>query len=447
MNNKNMDMLHGSLADKILRFALPLAFTGILQQMFNAADIAVVGQFVGKSAMAAVGSNAPVIGILVNFFVGISLGTNVVIAQQLGAGNKSRVSRAAHTSIVVAVLGGILVTLIGELCMEPLLGFLSVPDDVVELSALYLKIYFAGIPVVLLYNFEASILRSIGDTRTPLYVLVISGVLNVLLNLFFVIVVHMTVDGVALATIASNAVSAVILFVVLLRTDSPVRIEIKKLGIDISILKRILKIGVPAGIQGMIFSLANICIQSGINSLGTTVMAASSAAFNVEVFAYYIFNSFGQACTTFTGQNYGAGNYDRCKKVMRYSLVMDMVFTLSICGLILLFGKALLGLFTGDTEVIDTGYIRLVYIFSAYIFSLIGDIFSGYMRGFGMSFIPAIVALISICGVRIFWVYAIFPHNATFSNLLMVYPISLCCQAVVMLILYFMLRKRIYSLD
>ena len=282
-SGNQIDMLNGSLADKILLYALPLAATGILQQLFNAADIAVVGQFAGKEAMAAVGSNSPLIGLLINLFVGISLGTNVVIATAIGQKKTDIVNKAVHTSILVAIAGGIFLTVIGEILAAPVITLLGVPDDVYSMALLYLRVYLCGMPVILLYNFEASIFRSIGNTRMPLLALIAGGVINVTLNLFFVVILHMTVNGVALATVISNFVSSLILFIKLRHTDAVIRVRKEEFGIDRQTLKRILHIGVPSGLQGMVFSLANIIIQSAINSLGTVVMAASSAAFNLEL--------------------------------------------------------------------------------------------------------------------------------------------------------------------
>ncbi|MDE6567511.1 MAG: MATE family efflux transporter, partial [Lachnospiraceae bacterium] len=312
MNTKteNMDMLQGSLTDKILKFALPLAATGILQQLFNAADVAVIGQYAGKNAMAAVGSNSPVIGLLVNAFVGIALGANVVISRFTGQKNSDGVRKAVHTSVVFAVLSGIFLTVLGELAAPYLLRLLSVPDDVFPLSLLYLRVYLLGLPVIFLYNFESAIFRSQGDTRTPLICLVISGVINVALNLFFVRVLKMTVDGVATATVVSNLISSAMLFYLLCHRKDHIRLQVGELRIDRQVLAAMVRIGLPAGLQGMVFSISNLCIQSAINRLGSDVMAASSAAFNIEIFAYYVINSFGQACTTFVGQNYGAGNVD-----------------------------------------------------------------------------------------------------------------------------------------
>ena len=446
-----MDMLQGSLADKIILFALPLAATGILQQLFNAADIAVVGNFassdpaVNKAAMAAVGSNAPLIGLFVNLFVGIALGSNVAIAQAIGQRNAQKVTQTVHTSVLVALIGGAAFLVLGQLFTIPILHMMSVPDDVLHLSELYLRIYICGFPVIFLYNFESSIFRSVGDTRTPLVVLTISGVLNVLLNLLFVIGFHMSVAGVALATVISNAASAAVLFVLLLRTNQPVRLHVKKLRIHAGPLRHILKIGVPAGVQGMIFSLSNIIIQSAINSLGTTIMAASSAAFNIEIVAYYLINAFGQACTTFTGQNYGAGEMERCKKVLKRCVGLAFLFAGVLCTVILLFGKGLLHLFTADPEVIEAGYLRLVYIFGSYVFSLLVEVMSGYLRGFGYSIFPALATVIGVCGVRITWIYTVFPLRPTFASIMIIYPISMCVTAVILWAIYGSKRKAIYG--
>lgn len=429
----SMDMINGSLGDKIVKYAIPLAVTGILQQLFNAADLAVVGRFAGKEAMAAVGSNAPVIGLLVNLFVGISLGSNVIIAKSIGQGDNENISKAVHTSVVVAVLGGVFLAALGEFLAPEVVKMLDVPGEVYPLAVKYLRIYLAGMPVILLYNFEAAIFRSCGNTQTPLAALVVSGILNVILNLFFVLGLGMDVDGVATATVLSNLVSSVILFVALMRTELAIRIEPRKLRIHGRVLVQILKIGVPAGIQGMIFSFANLIIQSAVNSLGTTVMAASSAAFNLEVFSYYIMNSFGQACTTFVGQNYGAGKGDRCRKVLKLCLLQSFVSTAASSVLILLFSTPLLSIFNTDPDVIAAGKIRLVYIFFAYLFSFAQEGLSGYLRGFGVSFIPAACAVIGICGVRLTWIFTVFRQSPSFTTIMQVYPLSLGVTAAVIL--------------
>lgn len=431
-----IDILNGPMWDKILRYALPVAATGILGQLFNASDIAIVGNFAEGdtvAAVAAVGANGPVIGLLLNIFIGIALGANVVIANAIGRGDKETVSRAVHTSIVAAVLGGIIVGLLGQLLAEPVLSMLQVPEDVFPLALKYMRIYLLGLPVIFLYNFEAAIFRSAGDTKTPLVALALSGVLNVILNLFFVVVLNKTVDGVAIATVLANVVSSVVLLRRLLRSELFIHVEFKNLRIDWKILWRILKIGVPAGIQGAVFSLSNIVIQSAINSLGKVTMAASSAAFNVEIMAYYILNSFGQACTTFVGQNYGAGQIDRCRKALKLCLIESVIATACAVCIALLSGKYLIALFNNDPEVIRLGMVRLKFIFMSYIFSTIYDCMSGYMRGFGISLTPALLTIFGVCGTRIIWIYMVFPMSQTFETIMQVYPISLAINMVLIL--------------
>ena len=430
-----LDMLHGSIWNKLPRFALPVAATAILEQLFNASDVAVVGNFAGDAAektaaVAAVGANTAIIGLIVNLFVGIALGANVVIANAIGRDDKDAVHRAVHTSILVALLGGAAIAVIGELIAGTLLHSLNVPDDVYPLALLYLRIYLLGMPVILLYNFEAAIFRSIGDTKVPLIALACSGVLNVILNLFFVAVLGMTVNGVAIATVISNALSSLILFIRLIRTDKYIKLEPRSLRIDGQSMKLILKIGLPAGIQSAVFSLSNIVIQSAINSLGKVVMAASSAALNIELLAYYVLNSFSQACTTFVGQNYGARQIDRCRKTLLLSILEDFIASAIAIGIVLLSGRFLLSIFNSDPEVIEIGYTRLIYLFSAYVFSMLYEVLSGYMRGFGISLIPAILTTFGVCGIRIFWINFVFPQNPTFTTIMTVYPISLSSTAL-----------------
>lgn len=444
MNTKteSMDMLQGSLTDNILKFALPLAVTGILQQLFNAADVAVVGQYAGKNAMAAVGSNSPVIGLLVNAFVGIALGANVVISRFTGQKNADGVRKAVHTSVVFAVLSGFSLTILGEIIAPFLLRLLSVPDNVFPLSLLYLRVYLLGLPVIFLYNFESAIFRSQGDTRTPLICLVISGVINVALNLFFVRVVGMTVDGVATATVVSNLISSAMLFYLLCHRKDSIRLQVRELRIDRQVLAAMVRIGLPAGLQGMVFSISNLCIQSAINRLGSDVMAASSAAFNIEIFAYYMINSFGQACTTFVGQNYGAGNVERCRKVAKVSLVLDFAITVVISVLLIIFGRPLLGLFNRDPVVASIGMIRLRYILSAEVVNVVMEVISGAMRGYGYSLVPAVITFAGVCGIRITWVYTVFQASQSFHTLMMVYPISWIVTAIALCVAYFAFMRR-----
>ena len=436
-SSQKMDMLNGPIWNKLIQYALPVAATGILEQLFNASDLAIVGNFTGAAktiAVAAVGANSPIVGLLLNLFIGIALGTNVIIATAIGKKDNDTVHKAVHTSIILSLIGGLLVTVLGELFIGNLLKMLNVPDEVFPYALLYIRIYLLGMPVILLYNFEAAIFRSIGETKTPLKALALSGVLNVLLNLFFVIVLKMTVNGVAIATVIANLISSLLLFVKLLHTEQIIRIKKQELKFDFSVFRKIMQIGLPAGIQSAVFAVANIVIQSAINSLGTTVIAASSAAFNIEIFAYDVFNSFSQACTTFTGQNYGAGQLKRCKKVLFLCILEDFIATASVVALVLFTGKSLLALFNNDPQVIELGYIRLLMVFSAYAFSMLYENMSGYLRGFGLSLVPAILTVIGVCGVRIFWILAIFPAHRTFRSIMAVYPVSLATTAVLIFI-------------
>ena len=437
LTNQKMDMLHSSIWNKIIQYAIPVAATGILEQLFNASDIAIVGNFTGSAktvSVAAVGANSPIVGLLLNFFIGIALGANVVIANAIGKNDEHTIHKAVHTSVIMAVAGGLLVTVFGELFIGNLLQMLNVPDDVFPYALLYIRIYLLGMPVILLYNFEAAIFRSIGETKTPLKVLAVAGVLNVILNLFFVIVLKMTVNGVAIATVISNFVSSALLLVKLVKTDSEIRIRRQELAFDTEAFKKIIRIGLPAGIQTAVFSVANIVIQSAINSLGTIVIAASSAAFNIEIFAYDMLNSFSQACTTFTGQNYGAGQIKRCKKVLLLCILEDAIATASVIVLVLISGKALLSIFNNDSQVIELGYTRLVMIFSAYTFSMLYENLSGYLRGFGISLVPAILTIIGVCGVRILWILTVFPTHRTFKAIMTAYPVSLATTALLIFI-------------
>lgn len=437
LKKQKLDMLNGSIWNKLPVFALPIAATGILEQLFNASDIAIVGNFAQTDktvAVAAVGANSPIIGLILNLFIGIALGANVVIANAIGRDDRQTVQKAVHTSMVVSVIGGVLVAIIGELIAEPLLTVLNVPDDVLELALLYLRIYFLGMPVILLYNFEAAIFRSIGETKMPLIALTLSGILNVLLNLFFVIVLKMSVNGVATATVLANVVSAGILYIKLIKSDKYIKVEFKKLRIDGKVFAKIMQIGLPAGIQSAVFAVANIVIQGAINSLGTVVIAASSAAFNIEIIAYNVMNSFSQACTTFVGQNFGANKIDRCKKTLFLCLIEDAIASGTAILIVLITGKFLLSIFNNNPEVIEIGYTRLVIIFIAYIFSMLYEVMSGYLRGFGFSLVPAILTTVGVCVLRIIWINTVFPANRTFVTIMTAYPVSLATTALLIFI-------------
>ena len=436
-------MTEGSLWNKILGFAFPLALTGILQQMFSAADLAVVGNFtedLGEACMAAVGANTPIMSFIINGFLGISLGSNVIIANAVGRKDENTIRKAVHTSLIIAVICGIITAVLGQLIAEPLLRSQNISDESVNMAITYFRIYVGGLPVILLYNFEAAIFRGIGNTKLPFIALVISGVINVGLNIVFVLVLHRNVDGVAIATVISNLISSIILLICLKKTKTAARFDWNHLKIDMPVLKRIMKIGVPACIQSCVFSSANIIIQSAINSLGTVVAAASSAAFNIEIFSYYVLNSFGQACTTFTGQNFGAWKLDRCKRSLRLCLIEGIIVEGLMVTSLLFAGRFMLSVFTDNPELIEIGYIRVLFITTAHLFSLFYDVMSGYMRGFGISLSPALVTMCCICGIRFVWIYTVFEYFHSFSSIMAVYPVSLGVNAIAIFILLLIKR-------
>lgn len=430
-------MLEGSLWDKIIVFALPIALTGILEQMFNAADVAVLGRFVGTEAMAAVGNNVPIVGLIVTLFLGLSLGANVVIAQYIGARRLKEASRAVHTALALSILAGIGVTLLGELFAAPLLSLLDVPDAVMPLAELYLRVFLLGMPFMSVYNFASAILRSHGDTGTPLIALLAASALNVVLDLGFVLVLGLGADGVAWGTVLSYLVAASLLIHALRREEGVLRLDFRLLRVRRHHTKRIFVIGMPAAVQGMVFCFANLVIQAALNSLGAEVMAASAAAFTIEINMYCVIAAFQQACTTFVSQNYGAGNLPRCREVTRWSLRLNIIAMLVLGALILLFMRPLLRIFNGDPAVVEIGVIRIVYVVVPEIFAVFIDIFSGSMRGYGYSLMPAVVTLVCICGVRLSWVWLVFPYRPTFETLMVIYPIS---WAVTSLGLYFLYR-------
>lgn len=429
-------MLEGSLWDKIIVFALPIALTGILEQMFNAADIAVLGRFVGTEAMAAVGNNVPIVGLIVSLFLGLSLGANVVIAQYIGARRRKEASRALHTALVLSLLAGVFVTLTGELFAAPLLNLLDVPAAVMSMSELYLRIFLLGMPFMSLYNFASAILRSHGDTGTPLVALLAASALNILLDLVFVLVWDMGVDGVAWGTALSYLVAAAMLIRALRQEEGILRLDFRLLRLRRHHTKRIFVIGMPAAVQGMVFCIANLVIQAALNSLGAEVMAASAAAFTIEINVYCVIAAFQQACTTFVSQNYGAGNLPRCRSVTRWSLLLNIVAMLVLGSCILVFMRPLLRIFNGDPMVVEIGTTRILYVVVPEIFAVFIDIFSGSMRGYGYSLMPAIVTLLCICGVRLSWVWLVFPHHPTFETLMIIYPISWAVTSMFLYLLY-----------
>jgi putative MATE family efflux protein len=439
---KEKDLIHGPLAGSMATYALPVALTGILQQLFNAADVAVVGRLVGTEAMAAVGTDGPLVAFIINFFAGLTLGSTVVIATAIGERDEEKVHRGVHTSLLLSLITGAMAALISEFAVVPVLGMLDVPSEVFSMAVLYMRIYLAGLPVIVLYNFLTAVFRSAGNTEDPLLALVVSGVINVVLNIFFVAGLGMDVDGVALATVISNAVSSTLLIILLRKVKSGIRLRWQEMRIDRAVMKRILRIGVPSGIQGMIFSIANIIIQTGINSLGTIIMAASSAAFNIEACAYYVVNAFGQTCTTFVGQNNGAGKQKRCVRCLFDALGLDYVFTGAVCAILLIFGRQILSLFNQNPDVIAYGYLRLEIVFFSFLFSIVQEVLSGYLRGYGISALPALLSVVGICGVRIFWIFSVFQRSPDLHTIMLAYPVSNAVTAAVLGIAVLQFHRR-----
>ena len=445
-NGYQMDMVHGPLAGKILLFALPLMFSSILQLLFNAADVVVVGRYAGEAALAAVGSTSSLINLLVTLFVGFSVGTNVVVARDLGAGRPEQVRAGVHTAVAIALISGVLLTVLGLAAARPLLVWTASTPDVIDLATLYLRIYFCGMPVNMLYNFGAAILRAQGDTRRPLYFLAIAGVTNVALNLLFVIAFQMSVAGVALATIISQAVSAFLVLGCLMRDQGPLHLDMKKLCIDKRIMIQIMRVGLPAGFQGIVFSLSNVVIQSSINSFGSTaIIAGSAASANIEGFVYVAMNAFYQTDLTFTSQNYGAGE---CGRVDR-SLILCQAYVVA-AGLLLgvlaaVFGHPLAAIYApGKEEDISHAILRLKYICIPYFLCGVMDVMVGVLRGLGHSIVPMIVSMVGACGVRLLWVATIFQTYHTPQMLYLSYPVSWLITGGVHVAFFLAVRKHAY---
>lgn len=431
-SSTNIDILHGSLWRDIPLFALPVAITGILEQLSNLIDTLMIGHFSpdgGTLGMAAVGSTTPIATLLIMLFVGLSLGANVTIAHAVGAGDRDRANRCAHTAVVLALLG-VVVTILMEIASRSVMQCLSVPPEIFNDALVYLRVYLLGIPAILLFNFEAAIFRSVGVTRMPLMALAISAALNVVLDGIFVAFLGWGAAGVALATVLCYIVSSGFLFTRLLKADEAIRIDPRRLRIDRESVTKIVRIGLPAGIQGSVFSLANILIQTCINSLGAQVVAASSAALALEFVCYSLLNSFSQACTTFVGQNSGASNLGRCKKALKVALIEDAIITVVMIVLVVWQGRTILALFSSDAEVLDIAYVRVCTLFPAYVFSMAYENMSGYLRGFGISALPSALTAIGVCGTRFFWALAVFPVHPTFATVMVAYPVSFCTTAL-----------------
>ncbi len=443
---KEVDILEGSIFKNLLLFTLPIALTGILQLLYNAADIIVVGRFAGSNSLAAVGSTSALTNLLVNLFVGLSVGTNVCVAQFTGMGGeraKQLIHKAVHTSICLALAGGIFLTVVGIVFSHSLLRMMETPQDIIGEATLYMRIIFAGMPAMLVYNFGSAILRASGDAKTPLLFLSVSGIVNVILNLVFVIVFHMGAEGVGIATVTSQFLSAFLILRFLMSRDSNYKLILRNIGIDRSMLKRIVRIGVPAGLQGIVFSISNVQIQSSVNSFGSAAIAGNSAAGNLEGFAYITMNATHHALMTFVGQNLGAGKKHRLKKTIALGCLQVTVMGVCISALLLLFSRPLLGLYTPqDAEVISYGVRRMDIIVSTYFLCGLMEAIVGATRGLGSSFVPMCVSIFGVCGIRAGWLLTVFRQFRTLECLYISYPVSWLVTASVQLVFCLIILKK-----
>ncbi len=441
-SGKKLDMLHGSMADKILIFALPLAASSILQQLFNAVDVAVVGRFASSQAQAAVGSNGPLINLLLNLFIGISVGANVVIANYIGRGEQKRIRNAVHTAMLVASISGIFLLFLGIFVARPLLTLMNTPEDVIEYAVVYLRIYFLGMPFIMIYNFGAAILRSMGDTKRPLYCLILSGVVNAALNLLLVIRFHMDAAGVGIATVAANIINAVLVLYFLLHEQEPFRLEPGKLKIHKQEFFYMLRIGIPAGLQSMVFSFANVCIQSVLNGYGSDAVAGSAVALNFEYFSYFVVSAFNQATVTFTSQNYGAGQYDRCRKVYRLAMAMSVLASGALSLSFLGGRRFFISLFTDTPAVAEYAAQRMLRLMAWYFILNSYEISGSALRGLGYSMTPAVITVFGTCVLRLVWAFTVCKRFTGFGMLMNVYPLSWIVTGIAMVAAYLVIRQK-----
>lgn len=420
-----IDMCNGPLLGKILRFSIPLMFSGILQLLFNAADIIVVGQFTGSDALAAVGSTSALNNLIINLFLGLSIGSSVVTARYYGAQDWKRVHDTVHTSILISALSGVILILLGVALAQPLLAMMGTPANVMDQAVLYMRIIFVGMPAMMIYNFGAAILRAVGDTKRPLFFLLISGIINVCLNLFFVIVFHMGVSGVAIATIISQFISAVLVLFCLARSDSCYHLILRELRVNKAVLVEIVCVGLPAGIQSMVFNISNVLIQSSINSFGSIAVAGNTAASNLEGFVYTSMNAIYQASLNFTSQNVGARKVERVVPILTRCLAIVVVIGVGLSSVVLLLHNQLLGIYSSDPAVLEYGVERLRVVCLTYFLCGIMDVTCGSIRGLGYSVRPTIVSLIGACGLRIIWIYTVFEMvDRTLFTLYLSYPVT-----------------------
>ncbi len=440
-----IDMLNGPVMPRLLSFALPLMLSSMLQLTFNAADVIVVGRFEGDAALAAVGAPGALINLLVNLFMGLSVGANVIVAQCYGAGDFKQTRDAVHTSVTLSLIGGVLVGLVGFFLAGTFLSLMNTPGEVLPLATAYMRVYFLGMPANMLYNFGAAILRAVGDTRRPLTYLTLAGVVNVLLNLLFVIAFGMGVTGVALATIISQIISAALVLLCLMRSDGAIRVELRRLRLDMQKVGQIARVGLPAGLQGMVFSISNVLIQSTVNSFGKSVVAGNTTASNLEGYIYVAMNSIYQGAITFTGQNVGARRYERIARVARDSLMAVFAIGAALGGLLMLFKVPLFHIYTDDDAVIAAAGLRTSVIAPTYFLCGMMDTMVGLLRGMGSSVTPMVVSIAGVCVLRVIWILTIFPMNPTLPMLYISYPISWAVTFATHFACFLRVKKRRFS--
>lgn len=440
-----IDMINGSIMDKLINFALPLLLSGILQLLFNAVDIIVVGQFSGSKPLAAVGSTSSLINMFTNFFIGISLGTNVLAARFFASNKMKEMSETVHTSILFAAISGVIMMVVGIVFSRFALELMDTPDDVIDMAALYLKIYFIGMPFFMLYNYGAAVLRAVGDTKRPLIFLIIAGTVNAILNLILVIVFHLDVEGVAIATVISQFISCFLVLRCLRKTDAGYKLYFSKLTIKSVYLKQIFQVGVPAGIQSTVINFSNVLLQSSVNSFGSIAMAGYTSANNLLGFLYAGINSVTQACMSFTSQNYGVGKTKRMDRVLIDCVVLSVIIASVMGGTFYAFGPQILKIYNGEPDVIKSGMEILSYTTLTYFLCGIMDLIPGALRGMGRSTVPMILSIVGTVGTRIFWIYVIFPQHRALDILFISYPVSWGLTIVMQVCCFIFVRRKVHS--
>ena len=442
-NKYEIDMCNGTLMDKLIVFAVPLMISGVLQLMFNAVDIIVVGQYSGSQSLAAVGSTTALINIFTNLFIGISMGVNVLAARFYAAGQDQEMSETVHTAILVAMISGVIMTFVGVGMARWALEVMETPDDVIDLSTLYMRIYFLGMPFFMLYNYGAAILRAVGDTRRPLLFLIVAGITNAMLNVILVVKFHMAVEGVAIATVVSQLISCILVLRCLYQSESSYQLRFSKLRMNVSYLGQIFQVGIPAGIQSVVINFSNAMLQSSVNSFGSTAMAGYTAANNLLGFLYASVNSVTQACMSFTSQNYGVGKFKRMDRVLIDCAIISVVFAGTLGTIFYVFGSEILQIYTKDPDVIKAGMEIISITTIPYFLCGIMDLFPGAMRGMGRSGVPMILSIIGTVGIRIVWIYGIFPLHRSLFVLFISYPGSWLITIAMQVLCFFIVRKQV----